>query len=224
LLTVPWPASWLVAAFLAAIEAAIWAGAVGELSNQPTMSAAVSAVFVFVFDAVVLFGLARLTDLITAVHAARGELAEAAVTEERVRAADSLRAAVGGGAAGDRWGTRRWPASKSRRRRSPPAGHSARCGRWPPGTGTCHGRRPPSPIRGTAGDSSRRPSAGARGPCEPCRSGCGLVRLRPPGHIRAGLDDRSPARFGLAVGAANRQVMARFLLGSAPGPLVEQLA
>ena len=46
----------------------------------------------------------------------------------------------------------------------------------------------------------------------------------PPGHIRAGLDDRSPARSGLAVGAANRQVMARFLLGSAPGPLVEQLA
>jgi two-component system sensor histidine kinase DesK len=53
-------------------------------------------VFVFVFDAVVLFGLARLTDLITAVHAAREELGEAAVTEERVRAADSLRAAVGG--------------------------------------------------------------------------------------------------------------------------------
>jgi len=42
---------------------------------------------------VILFGLARLTDLITAVHAARDELAEAAVTEERVRAADSLRAA-----------------------------------------------------------------------------------------------------------------------------------
>jgi hypothetical protein len=48
------------------------------------MPAAVSAMFVFVFDAVVLFGLARLTDLITAVHAARDELAEAAVTEERV--------------------------------------------------------------------------------------------------------------------------------------------
>jgi hypothetical protein len=35
LLTVPWPASWFAAAFLAAVEAAIWAGAVGELSNQP---------------------------------------------------------------------------------------------------------------------------------------------------------------------------------------------
>lgn len=96
LLAVPWPASWFVAAFLAAVEAAIWAGAAGELSHQPTMPAAVSAMFVFVFDAAVLFGLARLTDLITAVHAARDELAEAAVTEERVRAADGLRAAVGG--------------------------------------------------------------------------------------------------------------------------------
>jgi hypothetical protein len=91
-----------VAAFLAAIE----------LSNQPTMPAAVSAMFVFVFDAVVLFGLARLTDLITAVHAARDELAEAAVTEERVRAADSLRAAVGGRLA-DRAGRPRGDAVRS---------------------------------------------------------------------------------------------------------------
>ena len=52
--------------------------------------------FAFVFDALILFGLARLADLVTAVHAARNELAEAAVTAERVRAADSLRAAIGG--------------------------------------------------------------------------------------------------------------------------------
>ena len=52
--------------------------------------------FAFVFDALILFGLARLADLIAAVHAARNELAEAAVTAERVRAADSLRAAIGG--------------------------------------------------------------------------------------------------------------------------------
>jgi two-component system sensor histidine kinase DesK len=42
------------------------------------------------------FGLARLTDLIRAVHAARDELAEAAVNAERVRASDSLRVAVDG--------------------------------------------------------------------------------------------------------------------------------
>ena len=161
LLTVPWPASWFVAALLAAIEAAIWAGAVGELSNQPTMPAAVSAMFVFVFDAVVLFGLARLTDLIKAVHAATDELAEAAVTEERVRAADSLRAAVGGGAAGDRCE----PVG------GPPA-HRGDGGHRPRGTRRGAGGGHPVPGRamaggrprrsgGTAGDSSHRPSAGA---------------------------------------------------------------
>jgi two-component system, NarL family, sensor histidine kinase DesK len=96
LLTVPFPASWFVAAILAAIEAAIWSGVVVHLANQPSQPAAVWATIAFVFDALILFGLARLADLITAVHMARDELAEAAVTAERVRAADSLRAAIGG--------------------------------------------------------------------------------------------------------------------------------
>ena len=96
LLTVPFPASWFVAAILAAIEAAIWSGVVVHLVNQPPQPAAVWATIAFVFDALILFGLARLADLITAVHAARDELAEAAVTAERVRAADRLRAAIGG--------------------------------------------------------------------------------------------------------------------------------
>jgi two-component system sensor histidine kinase DesK len=94
LLTVPSPASWFVAAVLAALETAAWAGA-GGLADQ-SATAAVWAAFAFVFDALILFGLARLADLVRAVHAARDELAEAAVTAERVRAADSLRAAIGG--------------------------------------------------------------------------------------------------------------------------------
>jgi two-component system, NarL family, sensor histidine kinase DesK len=94
LLTVPSPASWFVAAVLAALETAAWAG-VGGLANQ-SATAAVWATFAFVFDALILFGLARLADLVRAVHAARNELAEAAVTAERVRAADSLRAAIDG--------------------------------------------------------------------------------------------------------------------------------
>ncbi|MGN6796404.1 MAG: histidine kinase [Streptosporangiaceae bacterium] len=94
LLTVPSPASWFVAAVLAALETAAWAGA-GGLADQ-SATAAVWATFAFVFDALILFGLARLADLVRAVHAARDELAEAAVTAERVRAADSLRAAIGG--------------------------------------------------------------------------------------------------------------------------------
>jgi two-component system, NarL family, sensor histidine kinase DesK len=94
LLTIPSPASWFAAAVLAALETATWAGVGGLPSQSPTV--AVWITFAFVFDALILFGLARLADLIRAVHAARGELAEAAVTAERVRAADSLRAAVDG--------------------------------------------------------------------------------------------------------------------------------
>jgi two-component system, NarL family, sensor histidine kinase DesK len=95
LLTVPWPTSWFVAAILAALEAALWSGAVVQLAHQPSTQAAVWAMIAFIYDTLVLFGLARLADMIAAVHAARDELAEAAVTAERVRAADSLRAATG---------------------------------------------------------------------------------------------------------------------------------
>ena len=94
LLTVPSPASWFVSAALLAAEEAVRAGVVGLL-YQPAASSALWSVTAFVFDALILFGLARLADLIMAVHAARDELAEAAVTAERVRAADSLRAAIG---------------------------------------------------------------------------------------------------------------------------------
>jgi two-component system sensor histidine kinase DesK len=75
LLTVPWPASWFAAAILVAVEAAIWAGLAGQLSHQPSTPAAAWAMIAFVFDALFLYGLARLADLIAAVHAARDELA-----------------------------------------------------------------------------------------------------------------------------------------------------
>ena len=94
LLTIPAPASWFVAVAAAALETAAWTGAGGMASQSAT--AAVWATFAFIFDALILFGLARLADLVRAVHAARNELAEAAVTAERVRAADSLRAAIDG--------------------------------------------------------------------------------------------------------------------------------
>ena len=97
LLTVPWPASWLVFAALAAADLAVRVAVVGlPFAGTPAAPAlGVWAVIAFVLDALILFGLARLADLIAAVHAARDELAEAAVTAERLRAADSLRAAVG---------------------------------------------------------------------------------------------------------------------------------
>jgi two-component system sensor histidine kinase DesK len=82
-----------VSAALAAADLAVRAGVVGF----PFAATALAgwAVIAFVLDALILFGLARLADLVVAVHAARNELAEAAVTAERLRAADSLRAAVG---------------------------------------------------------------------------------------------------------------------------------
>ncbi|HXW46208.1 MAG TPA: histidine kinase [Streptosporangiaceae bacterium] len=97
LLTVPSLASWLVFAALAAADLAIRVGLVGlPFAGTPAAKAlAVWAVIAFVLNALILFGLARLANLIAAVHAARDELAEAAVTGERLRAADSLRAAVG---------------------------------------------------------------------------------------------------------------------------------
>ena len=97
LLTVPSPASWLAFAALVAAEVAVRAGVVGLPSAIPAAAtaAAIWTVIAFAVDALVLFGLARLADLITAVHAARDELAEAAITAERLRAAESLRAAVG---------------------------------------------------------------------------------------------------------------------------------
>jgi len=94
LLTVPSPASWFAAAILATLEEAAWLPY--QFAAAGAAAGAAWAVVAFVLDALVLFGLARLADLVTAVHAARGELAEAAVTAERVRAADSLRAAIGG--------------------------------------------------------------------------------------------------------------------------------
>jgi two-component system, NarL family, sensor histidine kinase DesK len=94
LLTLPSPASWLVSAALAVADIALRAGLVG-LPYASAPSAALWVLIAFAANALVLFGLARLADLIVQVHAARGELAEAAVTAERVRAADSLRLVIG---------------------------------------------------------------------------------------------------------------------------------
>jgi two-component system, NarL family, sensor histidine kinase DesK len=94
LLTVSSPASWVVSAVLAAAELAVRASLGGlSVTAQPTYVS--WTVISFAMHALILFGLARLADLIAAVHAARDELAEAAVTAERLRAADSLRAAIG---------------------------------------------------------------------------------------------------------------------------------
>jgi two-component system sensor histidine kinase DesK len=94
LLTLPPPASWLLAAVLAAAEEAVRAGIVG-FPYLPVPSAAIWVLVAFVLNALVLFGLARLAGLVATVRAARGELADAAITAERLRAAEGLRLAIG---------------------------------------------------------------------------------------------------------------------------------
>jgi two-component system, NarL family, sensor histidine kinase DesK len=94
LLTLPSPASWRLFAVLAAAEEAVRVGLVG-LPYAPALSAAAWTLIAFAINALVLFGLARLADLVATVHAARGELADVAITAERLRAADSLRLAIG---------------------------------------------------------------------------------------------------------------------------------
>ena len=97
LLTVPAPASWYTVVALAAVQETVQVGVIGLSSHSTANAIALGlwAVVFFAVNALMLFGLARLADLISAVHAARDELAEAAVNAERVRAADSLRAAIG---------------------------------------------------------------------------------------------------------------------------------
>ena len=94
LLTLPAPVSWLLVAALAAAEEAVRIGLVG-LPYFPAPSAAIWVLVAFAINALVLFGLARLADLVATVHAARSELADAAITAERLRTADSLRLAMG---------------------------------------------------------------------------------------------------------------------------------
>ncbi len=94
LLTVAAPASWLLFGALTAAEAIVRIGLVG-LPVGVGASAAVWIVVAFGDDVFALFGLARLADMVANVHAARSELADLAISRERLRAAGSLRSAVG---------------------------------------------------------------------------------------------------------------------------------
>jgi two-component system sensor histidine kinase DesK len=94
LLTVAAPPSWLVFGGLVAAEVVIRAGLVGPLPGYG-LSTGLALVAFMVNDALALFGLARLADMVSEVSAARAELADLAVSRERLRAAAVLRSAVG---------------------------------------------------------------------------------------------------------------------------------
>jgi two-component system, NarL family, sensor histidine kinase DesK len=91
LLTVAAPLSWLLFGALTAAEEALWA-AVGY---HAAASGAAFVLIAHVDAAFTLFGLARLATMVAQLHAARGELADLAVSRERLRAAETLRSAVG---------------------------------------------------------------------------------------------------------------------------------
>jgi two-component system, NarL family, sensor histidine kinase DesK len=94
LLTVAAPASWLVACTLVAVEVGVRAGLVGFPINDGAWPV-VWILAAYVDNALTLFGLARLADMVARVEAARGEKAQVAVSQERLRAARALRSAVG---------------------------------------------------------------------------------------------------------------------------------
>jgi two-component system sensor histidine kinase DesK len=95
LLTVAAPASWLLFGALTAAEGVLWTAVGGWPYVHLVASGTVYVLIAHVDNAFVLFGLARLADMVAKVHAARGELAGLAVSRERLQVAASLRSAVG---------------------------------------------------------------------------------------------------------------------------------
>jgi two-component system, NarL family, sensor histidine kinase DesK len=94
LLSVRAPLSWLLLGAVIAVEGVLRIGVYGV--HPDTGVSAYTWVFVVPIDmALPLFGLVRLSDLVADLHAARTELAELAVTRERLQAAARLRTAVG---------------------------------------------------------------------------------------------------------------------------------
>ncbi|WP_327002473.1 histidine kinase [Dactylosporangium sp. NBC_01737] len=94
LLTVAPRVSWLLLATIVAVEAVLRLAVFGVYPEGGAQF--VSWVFVVPIDmALPLFGLVRLSSLVAELRLARTELADAAVTEERLRTAARLRATVG---------------------------------------------------------------------------------------------------------------------------------
>jgi two-component system sensor histidine kinase DesK len=95
LLTLPARVSWVLLLAVVAIEAVLRIGVLGIYPDGGAQF--ISWVFIVPVDmALPLYGLVRLADLVAELRSARTELAGLAVTEERLRATERLRAAIGG--------------------------------------------------------------------------------------------------------------------------------
>lgn len=97
LLTLEAPASWLLFTAVLAAEGVLRAGVLGLPTREipPVALAFWTIVTVPVSMALALYGLVRLTDLVTRLHATQIQLAVLAVTQQRLRAASRLREAIG---------------------------------------------------------------------------------------------------------------------------------
>jgi two-component system sensor histidine kinase DesK len=94
LLTVAAPAVWLLFGALMVLEGVLWIGVVG-LPFAPAPSAAVWVLVAAMVNALALFGLGRLADVVREIRAAERELAGLAVARERLRVAQDLRSTIG---------------------------------------------------------------------------------------------------------------------------------
>jgi two-component system, NarL family, sensor histidine kinase DesK len=95
LLTVPGRISWLLAGGLLAAEVAIRAFVTGLPPGEPAWTGLLTVVTFYIDDALVLFGLVRLAQIVGEVEEARGLAAGLAAAGERLRAAEALQSAVG---------------------------------------------------------------------------------------------------------------------------------
>jgi two-component system, NarL family, sensor histidine kinase DesK len=94
LLTLAAPASWLLFGAVMVVEAVLWVGVVGP-SFPPTAYFTVWALAALLDNALALFGLGRLADVVRELRAAHRELADLVAARERLRAATALQSAVG---------------------------------------------------------------------------------------------------------------------------------
>lgn len=94
LLTVTSPRSWVLFGLLLVVEEALWLGVVG-LPYTPEVHAAVWLLIAFSDNALALFGLTWLAELVRQVHSTRDELAVAAITRQRLAVAERLRSMIG---------------------------------------------------------------------------------------------------------------------------------
>jgi two-component system, NarL family, sensor histidine kinase DesK len=94
LLIVPGRMSWLLAGGLLAADVVVRATVTG-LPYAPTWFGVVTVVTYYTDDALILFGMVRLAQIVGDVEAARSRAAQLAAARERLEAARSLQAAVG---------------------------------------------------------------------------------------------------------------------------------